>query len=92
MMSSLPDDWTDEDQDDLDRGKSSWDDDQWSDTATRRRSLWKAVSWEIVSSVVSLGLAYVCFGSIGNCLVFTGVTLLIKLVMFYYHERIWENL
>jgi hypothetical protein len=32
MMSNLPDDWTDEDQDDLDRGESSWDDDQWSDT------------------------------------------------------------
>jgi uncharacterized membrane protein len=61
-------------------------------TSTRRHTFWKAVSWEVVSSVVCLGLAYICFGSIGSCLVFTGVTLLIKLVMFYYHEQIWENL
>jgi hypothetical protein len=31
MCAKLPDNWTDEDQEDLDRGKSSWDDSQWFD-------------------------------------------------------------
>jgi hypothetical protein len=31
MSDRLPNDWTDKDQNDLDRGRTSWDDDQWDD-------------------------------------------------------------
>ena len=62
------------------------------DTSTRKRSIVKAISWETISNAICLGLAYLMFGNFGGCLLFTGVCFVLKLGLFYYHDRIWHQI
>jgi len=57
----------------------------------RYRTIQKAVSWEIISNAACFGLAILVFGNLGSCLVFTGACVALKLVMYYYHEMLWEK-
>jgi uncharacterized membrane protein len=61
------------------------------DRSTPKRSIVKAISWESFSNLVCFGLAYLTFGNLGGCAVFTGVCFLVKLVLFYWHERVWHQ-
>ena len=61
------------------------------DPSTRKRSLIKGLSFEIISNIAGFALAYAWFGDFGNCLLFTGVCFAMKLVIFYYHERFWHQ-
>ena len=56
------------------------------------RIAWKALSWETFSGLFCLGLAYLFFGHLSECLVFTALCFVFKLVLFYYHEKMWEGL
>ena len=46
---------------------------------------------ETFSNLVCFGLAYVMFGNLGDCAIFTVIAIAVKLVLFYGHERIWEQ-
>jgi uncharacterized membrane protein len=61
------------------------------DSSTPRRSIAKAVSWETFSNLVCFGLAYAMFGNIGGCVMFTAIAFVVKLVLFYWHERAWHQ-
>lgn len=61
------------------------------DPSTPKRSIAKAVSWETFSNLVCFALAYAIFGNLGGCAVFTLICLVVKLILFYYHERIWHQ-
>ena len=50
----------------------------------------KAVSWECMSNLVCFALAYMMFGHIGECLVFTVVCVVLKIVGYYLHGKWWE--
>jgi uncharacterized membrane protein len=41
---------------------------------------------------VCFGLAYTMFGNIGSCAAFTLICFIVKLILFYYHERIWHQI
>ena len=58
----------------------------------RRRAVYKAISWETISNVVCLGIAYCMFGHLGDCILFTLACIALKLVGYYYHEGIWEKI
>jgi uncharacterized membrane protein len=60
------------------------------DTSTPKRTAAKALSWETFSNLVCLGLAYAMFGNIGGCLIFTAIAFVVKLVLFYFHDRAWH--
>jgi uncharacterized membrane protein len=62
------------------------------DPSTLQRSLAKALSWETLSTLSTFGLAYLMFGCIGTCLAFAVVSFVMKLVLFYYHERAWHQI
>lgn len=62
------------------------------DPSMRRRSVTKAISWETISTVVQFGLAYAMFGSVNMCIAFAFISFVVKLVMFYYHERVWHQI
>lgn len=61
------------------------------DTSTRKRTAIKGFSFEVVSNLVGLGITYVWFGNWGSCLLFTGICFVVKLVLFYFHERAWHQ-
>jgi len=56
-----------------------------------KRSWLKALSWEGLSNTVAFGLAYLFFGHAWDCLLFTVVIVALKIVGYYWHERIWEG-
>jgi uncharacterized membrane protein len=62
------------------------------DPSTPRRSIAKAVSWETFSNLVCGGLAYGWFGDLTSCAVFTAICFIVKLILFYYHERVWHQI
>jgi adenylylsulfate kinase len=62
------------------------------DPSTSKRSIAKAITWETFSSLVCFGLAYATFGNLGGCAVFTVVCFVVKLILFYYHERMWHQI
>ena len=61
------------------------------DTSTRSRTVIKATTYQLISNTVCLGLAYGMFGRFNDCLLFTGICFVMKLVLFYYHERTWHQ-
>jgi uncharacterized membrane protein len=62
------------------------------DTSTPKRTFFKALSWESFSNLVCFGLAYWMFGNIGGCAIFTGVCFVIKIGLFFLHDRIWHTI
>ena len=62
------------------------------DTSTWERTLLKAFSWESISNLVCFALAYLVFGSLGGCAIFTLVCFAVKLVLFLVHERLWHQI
>lgn len=61
------------------------------DSSKPLRSFVKAVSWETFSTLATFGLAWLMFGQIRACIVFASVSYIMKLLMFYLHERIWHQ-
>ena len=61
------------------------------DSSTPKRSIAKAASWETFSNLVCFALAYATFGNLGGCVAFTLICFAVKLILFYYHERIWHQ-
>lgn len=54
------------------------------------RSLLKAISWRIVATLTTIVLVFV---STGNLVISLGVgfsELIIKIIIYYVHERIWN--
>ena len=57
----------------------------------KRRILLKAISWESFSWLLTLGIAYLYTGSLGESSSLATVCLGLKIVCFYAHELIWER-
>jgi adenylylsulfate kinase len=62
------------------------------DSSTPKRSFVKALSWETFSNLVCFALAFAMFGNIGGCVVFTAIAFIVKLILFYGHERLWHQI
>lgn len=56
------------------------------------RSLIKAVSWRITGSIDTLVISFLITGKMKYALAISGVELFTKIVLYYVHERVWENL
>ena len=61
------------------------------DSSLPKRTMAKALTWETFSNLVCFGLAVAVFGNIGGCLTFTVICFLVKLILFYFHERLWHQ-
>ena len=64
---------------------------------SRLKSIIKAVTWRIIATGTTFLLAYFVFSS-GDCTdviekssLVAGLELIIKLVFYYLHERIWQR-
>lgn len=62
-----------------------------SDSSSHRRSLLKGFCWEIISTVITFGVAWLMFGHAAECVLFAMVCFAVKFILFYLHERIWHQ-
>lgn len=54
-----------------------------------KRHLLKSISWRIIGTLDSFLLSYILTGSISLGLSISGVDFFSKLLLYYFHERIW---
>lgn len=59
---------------------------------TRSRSIVKAVSWRLIATLTTAALVYVFTGRLDWAVYVGGFEAVIKLLFFYFHERMWNRI
>ena len=57
----------------------------------RKRSWAKAITWRITGIILLGAIAYLFTGSLIESLEVTAVFTVVRLILYYVHERIWER-
>jgi uncharacterized membrane protein len=56
---------------------------------SRKRHLYKAITWRIVASISTFIISWTLTGNFKAGLTIGGVDFFIKFILYYFHERIW---
>lgn len=56
------------------------------------RSLLKSFSWRITATMTTIAIAYLIIGDITSALEIGGAEFIIKMVVYFFHERMWSHL
>lgn len=56
------------------------------------RSVTKALSWRLIGTLDTLVVSYVLTGEIGLATSIASVDFLTKLILYFFHERIWNKI
>ena len=59
---------------------------------SKTRSILKALSWRIVGTLDTMALGWVITGDLTVGLKIGALELCTKFVLYYFHERIWNNI
>ena len=60
--------------------------------STYERSLVKGIVWESFGFVLTLVAVYLVYGDLALSIKFTLVLTVIKMILFFFHERIWKDI
>lgn len=60
--------------------------------STYERSLVKGIVWEGFSFILTLFAVYLIYGNFTFTLIFTLILTAIKMILFFFHERIWKDI
>ena len=55
-------------------------------------SLFKTVSWRLVGTIDTIVISYVITGQISSALSIGGIEVFSKMILYYFHERLWEKI
>lgn len=59
---------------------------------SRTRSLAKALSWRITATLTTAIIAYIITGRLDTAAMIGGIEFILKFVIYYGHERLWNKL
>jgi len=59
---------------------------------THKRSLFKAVSWRILATLATMSLVFIITGNLTLAAEIGFFELMLKLLIYYAHERIWDKI
>lgn len=59
---------------------------------TRARSIVKGISWRVLGTLDTFLLAFILFGNITSAAKIAGTEVITKIVLYYFHERIWNRI
>ena len=65
------------------------------ENATREshlRSLLKGLSWRVLATLITVVVAYFVIGNVADALKIGGVEVVVKMGIYYIHERTWAQL
>lgn len=54
------------------------------------RSIFKSVSWRIVGTLDTITISWFITGKVGTALTIGSIELITKMVLYFFHERIWN--
>ena len=57
-----------------------------------QRSILKAISWRVVATTTTMIIIYAVSGSLDWALVGGAFDIVLKLLLYYFHERLWTNI
>ena len=57
-----------------------------------KRHIFKTVTWRIVGTLDTFLLSWLITGNIKIGLTIGGVEIITKMILYYFHERLWYNL
>ncbi len=57
-----------------------------------KKTIAKSISWRILGSVITFGLVYIITGRLDIAAIVCGLEVLIKLALYFLHERVWDKL
>lgn len=56
-----------------------------------KRAILKAISWRLIGTLSTIILFYIMTGDMSIGLSFGGIDVTIKFILYYLHERVWDN-
>lgn len=59
---------------------------------SKKKSLLKTITWRITASTTTLLLVYIMSGELKIAGTIAFMEIFIKMLVYYLHERIWENI
>ena len=57
--------------------------------ASKKRSLFKALSWRVTATATTTIIALAITGSAGAAITIGSIEFFLKFIIYYYHERMW---
>ena len=57
---------------------------------TKRRSIVKAITWRTLGTIDTIVIAFVLTGEIKTALSIGGIEIFTKMILYFFHERIWN--
>lgn len=54
------------------------------------RSIVKAFSWRFISTCTTFAIVYIVTGELSIATSIAGVEVVIKMILYYFHERAWQ--
>ncbi len=57
-----------------------------------KRSIVKTISWRVVGTLATVIISYVITGTLALAFSIGGIELVSKMVLYFFHERVWNNL
>ena len=58
----------------------------------RYRTLVKTISWRVTGTVDTFLISYLITGKVGLAVSISGVEVFTKMILYYFHERIWNRI
>jgi len=59
---------------------------------SNERSILKTISWRILATLTTAGLVYIFTGQLKIALYVGGIEVILKMVLYFFHERIWNGI
>lgn len=56
------------------------------------RSIVKSISWRIVGTMDTMLISWMVTGKLDTALLIGGVEVVTKMILYFFHERIWNNI
>ena len=56
------------------------------------RSIVKTISWRVVGTLDTIGISWFLTGEVQTALAIGSVELVTKMILYFWHERIWNNI
>ena len=58
----------------------------------KQKSLYKAISYRIISVAITFVISYFITGSLKEASAIVSIDVVLKLAVYYYHERLWHKI
>ena len=58
----------------------------------KSRSIGKSISWRVLASCDTILISYVITGSLAIAATIGSIEVLTKMVLYYFHERVWNRM